>query len=67
LQASLLTMTKRLTSEKSAIVPVVAMADMIRLIPGRIEIAYFQIDAQGHDLKVGLSAFRWRWQYALAS
>ena len=28
------------------------MVDVIQLIPSRIEIEYFQIDAQGHDLNV---------------
>jgi hypothetical protein len=28
------------------------MVDVIQLIPNRIEIEYFQIDAQGHDLNV---------------
>jgi hypothetical protein len=28
------------------------MSDLIKLIPSNIEIEYFQIDAQGHDLNV---------------
>jgi hypothetical protein len=69
LQASLLTMntnTKRLTQEKIAVVPVITMADVIPLIPEHIEIPYFQIDAQGHDLQVRHSALHWHWQCAPA-
>jgi hypothetical protein len=42
----------RLSLARVAIVPVVAMFDLIKLIPSNITIEYFQIDAQGHDLNV---------------
>jgi hypothetical protein len=42
----------RLSLARVAIVPVVAMFDLIKLIPSDITIEYFQIDAQGHDLNV---------------
>ena len=56
LQASLSGFSKvnGLVLTKTAIVPVVQMAEVIRLIPEHIEIAYFQSDAQGYDLRVHL-------------
>jgi hypothetical protein len=44
--------TGRLSLARVAVVPVVAMFDLIKMIPSNIEIEYFQIDAQGHDLNV---------------
>jgi hypothetical protein len=54
LQASLSDFSKinGLVLTKTAIVPVVQMVEVIRLIPTHIEIAYFQSDAQGYDLRV---------------
>ena len=50
------TNTNKLTQAKTAVVPVITMADVIPLIEEHIEIPYFQIDAQGHDLQVRHSA-----------
>ena len=54
LQASLSDFSKinGLVLTKTAIVPVVRMVEVIRLIPKHIDIAYFQSDAQGYDLRV---------------
>ncbi len=52
IQASLSQFTTRLHTARVAAVPVIAMVDVIQLIPSHIEIEYFQIDAQGHDLNV---------------
>ncbi len=53
-QASLSDFSKinGLVLQKIAIVPVIQMVEAIRLIPKHIEIAYFQSDAQGYDLRV---------------
>jgi hypothetical protein len=44
--------TGRLSLARVAVVPVVSMFDLIKMIPSNVEIEYFQIDAQGHDLNV---------------